>query len=120
VARRLGARHPGGLALEADRCTVAWQSTFVTSRPDVVQALQLSLAGRDANVGYQVLARIEDYVPGRSRLALTSGSDGAAAGLVVPVVPQVERSGSMWHSVYDAMRQRPCATWPTSTPRSGC
>jgi hypothetical protein len=97
--------HPT-LALEADRCTVAWQSAFVTSRPDVVQALQLSLAGRDANVGYQILARIEDYVPGRSRLALTSGSDGAAARLVVPVVPQVERSGSMWHSVYDAMRQR--------------
>lgn len=92
--------------LEADRCSVAWQSTFATARPDVVQALQLSPGTGDANVGIQILARIADYVPGRSRLALTVRDGGAQAKLLVPVAPQIERSGSVWHSVYDTMRQR--------------
>ena len=94
------------LQLEADRCSVAWQSTFATTRPDVVQALHLSPGARDANVGFQILARIADYVPGRSRLALSLGDGGAQARLVVPVLPQTERSGSVWHSVYDTMRHR--------------
>ncbi len=92
--------------LAADRCSVAWQSTFATARPDVVQALQLSPGAHDANVGFQLLARIADYVPGRSRLALTVQDGDGQTTLVVPVAPQIERSGSVWHSVYDAMRQR--------------
>lgn len=97
---------PLSFELEADQCTIEWQATFATSRPDVVQTLQLSLAGGDEQLGFQVLARIADHVPGRSRLALTAREDGAQAKLVVPAVPQIERSGSLWHSVYDAMRQR--------------
>ena len=92
--------------LAADRCSVAWQSTFATARPDVVQALHLSPGTRDANVGFQILARIADYTPGRSRLALTVGDGGRQTKLVVPVAPRIERSGSVWHSVYDTMRQR--------------
>jgi hypothetical protein len=96
---------PEAIRLEADDCAIEWQSAFATPRPDVVQALQLSLVGREAHVGVQILARIAGHVPGRSRLALTIGEAGAAA-LVVPAVPQVERSSIMWQSVYDAMRHR--------------
>jgi hypothetical protein len=96
---------PEAFRLEADHCAIEWQATFATPRPDVVQTLQLSLVGREAHVGIQVLARIADHVPGRSRLALTAGEAGAAA-LVVPAVPRVERSSIMWQSVYDAMRHR--------------
>jgi hypothetical protein len=104
-------KRPGaGLKLEASHCTIDWQGTFATARPDVVQALELSLVGREAeagiNVGIQVLAHVKDYVPGRSRLALTDRDDNAQPSFVMPVVPQIERSGSMWHSVYDAMRHR--------------
>jgi hypothetical protein len=91
--------------LEAAGCAIERQATFATARPDVVQAMQLSLVGREAHVGVQVLARIADFVPGRSRLALVGG-DGAAPRLLIPVVPHMERSGSMWHAVYDAMRHR--------------
>lgn len=96
---------PEAIRLEADQCAIEWQATFATPRPDVVQTLQLSLVGREAHVGVQVLARIADHVPGRSRLALTAGEAGAAA-LVVPAVPQIERNSIMWQSVYDAMRHR--------------
>jgi hypothetical protein len=72
----------------------------------VVQALQLSPGARDANVGFQLLARMADYVPGRSRLALSVGDDSGQMKLVIPATPQVERSGSVWHSVYDTMLQR--------------
>ena len=96
---------PEAFRLEADGCAIEWQATFATPRPDVVQTLKLSLVGRDAHVGVQVLARISDHAPGRSRLALTAGEAGAAK-LVVPAVPQVERSSIMWQSVYDAMRHR--------------
>jgi hypothetical protein len=96
----------GPLEIAGDGCTVEWQATFATARADVVQTLQLSLVGTDANVGYQILARIADYVPGRSRLALIARNARAGPRLVVPVVPQAERSGSVWQSVYDAMRQR--------------
>jgi hypothetical protein len=94
------------IQLEAVRCTIEWQAKFATSRPDVLQALQLSLVGRDAQVGVQILARIADYVPGRSRVALTIRAGAAAPRLIVPVVPEIERSGSMWQSVYDTMRHR--------------
>lgn len=96
---------PETIRLEADHCAIEWQATFATPRPDVVQELQLSLVGREAHVGVQVLARIVDHAPGRSRLALTVGEAGAAT-LVVPAVPQIERSSIMWQSVYDAMRHR--------------
>ena len=96
---------PEAFRLEADHCAIQWQATFATPRPDVVQTLQLSLVGREAHVGVQILASIADHVPGRSRLALTAGEAGAAA-LVVPAVPRVERSSIMWQSVYDAMRHR--------------
>ena len=92
--------------LAADRCSVAWQSTVATARPDVAQALQLSPDTRDANAGFQLLARIADYAPGRSRLALTVRDGGGQIKLVIPVAPHIERSGSLWHSVYDTMRQR--------------
>jgi hypothetical protein len=85
---------------------VAWQSTFATARPDVVQALQLSPGARDANVGFQLLARMADYVPGRSRRALSVHDGGGRIKLVIPATPQVERSGNIWHSVYDTMLQR--------------
>jgi len=97
---------PAGLRLAADRCTVEWQATFATARPDVLQTLQLSLVGQDALVGRQIMARISDYRPGRSRLALTAGEDSALPDLVLPIVPRLERSGSMWHAVYDQMRHR--------------
>ena len=97
---------PLSLQLEAHNCTIEWQATFATSRRDVVQTLQLSLAGGDDQLGFQVLAHIADHVPVRSRLALIASEGGARAKLVVPAVPQIERSGSLWHSVYDAMRQR--------------
>ena len=90
--------------LEAAGCAIERQATFATARPDVVQAMQLSLVGREANVGVQVMARIAEFVPSRSRLALVG--DATGPGIVVPVVPHIERSGSMWHAVYDAMRHR--------------
>ena len=96
---------PEAFRLEARQCAIAWQATFATPRPDVVQTLHLSLVGREANVGVQILAHITDHVPGRSRLALTAGEAGAVA-LVVPAVPQIERNSIMWQSVYDAMRHR--------------
>ena len=94
------------IELAARRCTVDWQSTFATARPDVVEALQLSLLGREAHVGIQVLARVADYAPERSRLALTVRGHDGVPSLVVPAVPQSERSGNLWHAVYDAMRHR--------------
>jgi hypothetical protein len=96
---------PEAVRLEAQHCAIEWQSAFATPRPDVVQTLKLSLVGREAHVGVQILARIAGHVPGRSRLALTVGEAGAAT-LVVPAVPRIERSSIMWQSVYDAMRHR--------------
>ena len=91
--------------LQVDGGEVLWQSAFRTQRRDVIETLKLSLSGTEANIGFQLLAKIANHSPASSRLALIVETP-AGPRFAVPVIAREEHKASFWHSLYEEMRYR--------------
>lgn len=100
-------RAPAGTSfrLEADSGEVTWQSVFRTQRRDVIETLKLSLSGAEANIGFQLLAKLASVSPPPSNLALIV-EVLAGPHFAVPVTTREEHRASFWHSLYEEMRYR--------------
>lgn len=97
-------------------CTILWQSACRTPRKDVIEALKLSLRGREAEVGFEIIAKVADQSAGKGHLALCGREGGGELRFITPLVPQLEWAGSLWHTFYQRLGDRP----PRSVPFLQC